>query len=60
MSRRPIIVSVAFVCVLAVFLGWLFRAGQLGGVAIGLIVISGMGFVALAHVFYKRMWHDDD
>jgi|WetSurMetagenome_2_1015567.scaffolds.fasta_scaffold1776026_1 hypothetical protein len=60
MNTRSIIASVAFVCALAAFLAWEYRAGQMGGVAIGLIVIGGLVFVALAHFFYGQMWHDDE
>jgi hypothetical protein len=60
MSRRSIVISVAAVGVLAVFLGLLLQAGQIDSLAIGLIAISGMAFIALTHVLYKRMWHDDE
>lgn len=60
MNRRPIVVSVAAVGVLAVLLGLLLQAGLIDGATIGLIAISGMAFIALAHALYKRMWHDDE
>jgi O-antigen ligase len=60
MNTRSVIASLIFVCALAAFLVWQYRAGQIGGVAIGLIVIAGFAIVALTHFFYRRMWHDDE
>jgi O-antigen ligase len=60
MNTRSIIASATFVCALAAFLAWLYRAGQVGGAAIGLIAISGLVFVVLTHFFYERICHDDD
>jgi O-antigen ligase len=60
MNTRSVIVSLTFVCVLAAFLVWQHLAGQMGSVAIGLIVIGGLIFVALTHFFYRRMWQDDE
>jgi|WetSurMetagenome_2_1015567.scaffolds.fasta_scaffold2615590_1 hypothetical protein len=60
MNLRPVIVSVILVSAFAAILVWLYCAEQISIVAIGLIVITGLVFVALTHFLYKQMWQDDE
>jgi O-antigen ligase len=60
MNMRSIVASLTFVCALAAFLAWQYRAGQISGVAIGLFAITGVVIVAVARFFYSQMWRDDE
>ena len=53
-------VSVVIMSIFLAFLAWLYRAGKIGALAMGIIVVSGFVLVVVTHYFYKRLWRDDE
>lgn len=60
MTKRSAIASVVLASLFLGFLALLYRTGTISLVAIAIILVTGIAFVAVSHYFYKQLWLDDD